>query len=87
MLYFLGPAEVADVNQAVNTFLQLNEYTKVGEVANLGIVLRTNRILALDSLPGILLELLDTKRHLALVAVEGQDNSLYLVANLQELLS
>ena len=48
-------------------------------------MLRTNRILNLDSLPRILLELLQTEAHLALVAVEAQDDSLYLVANLKEL--
>ena len=86
MLHLLGPREVADVDQTVNTLLKLYKYTEVGEVANLGGVLAANRILGLDSLPGILAELLDAERHLALVAVEGQDNSLYIVANLQELL-
>ena len=61
MLNLLSPREVADVDQAVNTFLQLNKYTEVGEVANLCIVLAANRILGLDSLPGILAELLDTE--------------------------
>ena len=61
MVYLLGPAEVADMNQTVNTFLELNKYTEVGEIANLGVVLATNRILRLDSLPWILAELLDTE--------------------------
>ena len=37
--------------------------------------------------PRILLELLQAKAHLALVAVEGEDDGLYLVAYLQEVLS
>ena len=49
------------MDQAVNTLLELHKYTEVGEVANLGGVLAANRILGLDSLPGILAELLDTE--------------------------
>ena len=75
------------MDQAVDTLFELYEHTEVGEVANLGIVLRTDRILGLDVLPGILTQLLDAERHLALVAVEGQDDSLHVVAHLQEVLS
>ena len=50
-------------------------------------MLATNRILSLDSLPWIFLELLDAKAHLALSAVESQDNCLYLVTYLHEVLS
>jgi hypothetical protein len=39
VLDFLGPREVADVDKTVNAFLKLYKYTKVGEVANLCIVL------------------------------------------------
>ena len=33
MLNLLGPAQVADVDQTVNTLLNLNKDTEVGEVA------------------------------------------------------
>ena len=61
MLNLLGPAEVADVDQTIDTLFELNEYAEVGEVANLSGVLAANRIFNLDSLPGIFLELLDTE--------------------------
>src|SRR3712207_8500313 len=86
MLNLLCPREVADVDQAVNTFLELNKDTEVGKVANLSGVLAANGIFVLDSFPWIFLELLDTKAHLALVAVESQDNSFYLVTNVHEFL-
>ena len=86
MLYLLCPGEVADVDQAVDTFLKLYEDTEVGEVAYLCRVLRAYRVLHLDGLPRVFLELLDAERHLALLAVESQDDSLYLVAHFQELL-
>ena len=74
------------MDKSVNTLLELYEDTEVSEVTNLSVVLRTYRVLVLDSLPWILLELLDTERHLALVAVECEDNCLNLVTNVQELL-
>ena len=86
MLNLLCPREVRDVDQTINTFLELYEDTEVSEVANLSCVLAGNRLLSLDSLPWIFLELLDTKAHLALSAVESQDNCLYLVANVEEFL-
>ena len=86
MLNLLCPREVADVDESVNTLLKLNEYAEVGEVANLGLMLAANRILNLDSLPWIFLELY-TKAHLALLAVESEDDCLYLVAYAEEVLS
>ena len=87
MLNLLGPAEVADVDQTVNTFLKLYEYAEVSEVANLSCVLAAYRILNLDSLPWDFLELLATKAHLTLLTVESQDNCLYLITNVHKFLS
>ncbi len=61
VLNLLSPREVRDVDQAVNTFFELYEDTEVSEVANLSSVLAAYRILNLDSLPWIFLQLLDTK--------------------------
>ena len=61
MLDLLGPREVAHVDKAIYTLLDLNEDTEVGEVAYLGCVLRAYRILGIDTLPRIGLELLDTE--------------------------
>ena len=87
MLNLLCPREVGDVDKAVNSFLKLNEYAEVGEVANSCLVLAANRILNLDGLPWVFLKLLYTKAHLALLAVESEDDCLYLVAYLKEVLS
>ena len=85
MLNLLGPREVADVDQTLNAILELNKYTEVGEVANLGLVIRANRIPCLDACPWILLELLQTERHLALLTAESKDDSLYLVTDLEQI--
>ena len=75
------------MHKAIDAFFELNKNSEVGEVANFCGVLRTYRILSLNVLPGIVLELLDAKRHLALVAVEGEDGGFYLVAYFEEVLS
>ena len=49
------------MDQTVNTFLELYKYTEVSEVAYASGVLAANRILHLDSLPRIFLQLLDAE--------------------------
>ena len=86
VLDLLGPRQVADVNQALNTLFHLNKDAEVGEVAHLGGVLAANGVLLLDGVPRIVGELLDAQRHLAVLAVQSQDNGLDLVAHLHEVL-
>src|SRR5574344_465841 len=86
MLYFLSPRKVADMDQSVYTFFKFYEYTEVGEVAYFSCMLASDRIFNLDCFPWIFLQLFDTQRHLALFAVESQDNCFYLVAYMQEFL-
>ena len=74
------------MDKSVYTFFKFNEDTEVGEVSNLRGVLAANGIFNLDGFPWVVLQLLDAKRHLALVSVECKDNSLYLVANVHEVL-
>ena len=86
MLDLLGPGQVTDVNQTVHALLKLYKDTEVGEVADGGDMTGIYRIFLCDGSPRVLLKLLDAERHLPLLAVEGQDNGLYLVAYLQEVL-
>ena len=86
MFNLLCPGEVRNVDKAVNTFLDFNEYAEVGEVAHFGSVLGVNGIFDFDIFPGIFLELLDTEAHLTLVAVEGEHNGFHFVAYLHEVL-
>ena len=75
------------MNQSVNTFLEFNEDTEVREVSDLCRMLAAHRIFHFDCLPRVFLELFNTKTHLTLVAVEGQNNGFYLVAYIQKFLS
>ena len=87
VLNLLRPGEVGDVDEAVNALFEFNEHTEVGEVANLGVVTRANGIFHLDVLPGVFHELLDAERHLAVGAVEREDDGFDFVAYLEEVLS
>ena len=49
-------------------------------------MLAANGVLLLDGVPRIVGELLNAKRHLAVLAVQSQDNGLDLVAHLHEVL-
>ena len=86
VLDLLRPAEVADVDQAIDAFFEFDEDTEVGEVTHGGGVLRTNRIAVGDVGPRVGHQLLHAEAHLALLAVEGQDLGFHLVAHLQEVL-
>ncbi len=83
----LVPAEVADVDETLNTVLRLGEHTEVGDIADNSLVDGTNGILVADALPRVGGELLQTEGHLPVLAVDGKDLGLDLVADLEELLS
>ena len=74
------------MDQTVYAFFDFNEYTEVSEVAYFSSVLRTYRIFFFDSFPWVSLQLFDTQRHLAFVAVQSQDNSFYFVTYFHEVL-
>ena len=84
MFDLLGPGEVGDVDQTVNTLFQLNKDTEVGEVADRSGVFGTDRVFGHDVCPRIRDELLDAERHLAVLAVEGEHNSFHFVADFEE---
>ena len=87
VLDLLRPAEVGDVDEAVNALFQFNEHAEVCEVAYATRVAATHGELLLDVCPGVVLELLQTERHLTLLTVEGEDDGFDFVAHLQEFLS
>ena len=68
-------------------FFDFDEHAEVGEVAHFGGVLRADGIFDFDVFPGIFLELLEAEAHLALLAVEGEDDCFNFVADFEEVLS
>ncbi len=74
------------MDQAVHALFQLNKNAEVGEVANRSCMLGANRVFGKDVGPRIRNKLFDAERHLAGFAVQGEHNSLHLVAFLEEVL-
>ena len=86
MLDLLRPAEVRDVYQTVDAFFELNEQAKVREVANDAFLLGVDRVTLVDLGPRVLLQLLQAEGHLAVFAVDVEDNAFDFVADTQEIL-
>ena len=84
---FLAPAEVADVDETVDAFLKLDKDAEVGEVADNSGVLAADGIFLGDGQPGVGHELLETEAHLALLAVEGEDDGFDFLSHFKEVLS
>src|SRR5688572_1910907 len=76
MLYALGPAHVANVNQAIDTWLDLDESPEAGKVTNLAIYAGANWILGWQHHPWILLCLLHAERDLLFVRINLEHHCL-----------
>src|SRR5439155_11039219 len=79
------PAHVADVQQAVDALLDLDEGPVVGQVADHAGDLRARRVALGDLVPGVGLHLLDAERDLLLFLVDVEDLHLDLLADLDDL--
>src|SRR5450759_2962398 len=66
------PGNVGHVNHAVQTFLQLDEGTVAGEVANLAFDLRAGFVFRFGVVPRIGFQLADTEADFLLVAVDAE---------------
>ena len=86
VLDFLGPAEVRNVHQTVDAFFQFDKQAEVGEVAHLSFLLGFHRVSCFDVLPWVLGQLLQAKGHLALLAVNAQQDAFDFVVDFQEVL-
>ena len=84
---FFSPAKIRNVDKTVDTFFDFYEYTEVSEVAYASIVFCASSVFSIDVFPWISFKLFDTERHFAFVAVESKDNSFYVVAYFEEVVS
>src|SRR5467141_100661 len=84
MLHALGPAQVADVDQAVDTVFDLDERAEVGEVAHASFDLRSNREFLVQAVPGIGGKLAHAQRNAALGRIHVEHHALHLVADIDQ---
>src|SRR5271166_7049225 len=85
MLYALGPAQIAHVDQSVDTVPDLDERAEVGEVADLPFHHRADGELLVQRLPRIRFELLQSKADAPLRRVHVQHHGFHLVAYVHHL--
>src|SRR5688572_27693435 len=85
MLDALAPRHVRDVNQAVDVLLDLDEGAELGEVADLALDLRADRILLGQLVPRIALDLLEAERDPPRGGIDAEDHRLDRVADVEDL--
>src|SRR6185369_17722785 len=81
----LCPAQVRNVNEAVDAVFDLDEGAKVSQVAHAALDDSTGRVLVLELLPWILLKLLHAQRDATVVWIDAQNDGVYLIARLHQL--
>ncbi len=86
VLDFLRPAEVGNVDEAVDALFQFHEQTEVREVPHGSLLLGLHGVARLDVRPRILGELLQAERHLPLFAINAEHHAFNLVVHVQEIL-
>src|SRR5271155_3075266 len=85
MLHALGPAEVADVHQAVDTVLDFDKGAEVGQIAHAALDRHAHGIFVVQRIPGILRQLPHAERNAALARIHVQHHALNLVAHVDQL--
>src|ERR1043165_6823701 len=85
MLNALGPAHVGDVNEAIDARLDLDERAEAGEVADLAVDARADRVLERQHHPRVLLRLLHAERDLLFVRIDLEHHRFDRLADADEL--
>src|ERR1035438_7866629 len=85
MLHALGPAQVADVDQPVDSVFDFDERAEVGQVADFAFHHRAHRELLVQTFPGIRFQLLQTQADAAFLRIYVQHHGLNLVVNVDQL--
>src|SRR5579872_450661 len=85
MFHTFGPAEVADVNQSIDTVLDLDESSKVGQVAYPAFDGHADRILIMQGVPRIFCKLPHAQGNAALARIDVQHHTFDLIADVNQL--
>ena len=79
----LAPRHVGDVDQPVDFLLDFDERAELGEVANLALNLRADRVLVGQLVPRIALDLLEAERNAASRGIHAEHHRVDVVADIQ----
>src|SRR5262245_20634077 len=83
MHVLLGPRHLGDVDKAFDPRLQFHERAVVGDVGDPAFEPRAHRVFGLDTLPGIVLQLLHPERNAVGLVVDLDDLDLHLLADIE----
>src|ERR1700722_19004010 len=81
----LGPAQVGDMDEAVNAIFDFNECAEVGEVADAALDDGSDWVFVGEAFPRILEELLHAERDAAVGGIDAENDSVNFVAGLDQL--
>src|SRR6266481_1339072 len=85
MLYAFGPAQIADVHQAVDALFDFDERTEVGQIAYAALDGSSHRILVVQSIPRIRGQLSHAQRNSPLLRVHAEHHTIHLIADIDQL--
>src|ERR1700722_15875748 len=85
MLDPLGPAQVADVNQAVDSIFDFNEGAKVGQVAHPAFDLGSDRIFLVQRIPRVGRQLPHAQRDAALTRIHAENHAFHMIIYIDQL--
>src|SRR5829696_8983530 len=85
MLDALAPRHVGNVDQPVDVVLDLDEGAELGEVADLALDARADRVLLGQLVPGVALDLLEAERNAARRRIDAEHLRFDAVANVEDL--
>ena len=74
MLHPLRPAQIANMHQPVDAVFDLDEGAEVGEVADAPFDRSARRILVLQAIPWIGLQLLHSQRNAPLIRIDAEND-------------
>ena len=85
MFHALGPAQIADVDQAVDAVFDFDEGSEVGEIANASFDRHADRELLMQRIPRIRRQLAHAERNAALGRIHVEHHALHLIADIDQL--
>jgi len=85
MLNTLGPGNVGNVNQAVDPFIDPDEYAEVGDVLDLAGNGRAHRILLSDDIPRVGFELFHPERNALVFRIDAEHHGFHFVPHIEHL--
>src|SRR5215469_10707755 len=85
MLHALGPAQVADMDKAVDSVLDFDESTEISQVANAAFDGHTDRELLMQRIPWVGCQLAHAEGDATLRWIDVEHNAFDLIADIDEL--